>query len=315
MFDLIIIGGGPAGIVAGIYAARKKLKTLILTKDFLGQPGLTGTIENWPGEKSITGPELMNKFEEHLKNYEIKIKEERVVSLEKNENFIVKSEEDKFFSRAVIITTGRKSKSLNIPGEEKFIGRGVVYCTTCDAPIFQNKKVIVVGGGNAGFESAIELTDYAREVSLFEASSQCKADEFLQDKAIEKGVKVFKNRIMKRIEGEKFLERIYYKDSTEEEKVMDVDGVFIQIGSVPVVDFVSDLVIINENGEIEINFGNCKTKTPGLFAAGDVTNIKDKQIIISAGEGAKSALSAYDYLKKNSGRGESNPNRRTPSPA
>lgn len=298
MYDLIIIGSGPAGIVAGIYAWRKKLKTLVLTKDFLGQAGLTGVIENWPGEKEISGPGLMNKFEDHLKNYDIEIKEEEVVSLRKKESFIIKTEKEEFKSRSAIISTGRKAKELKVAGEKEFIGKGVVYCTTCDAPLFKNKKVLVVGGGNAGFESAIELADHAKEVLIFEAFSQITADEFLQEKAEKRDIKVFKNRKIKEIKGNNFLEEIVYQSPGKEE-TMKVDGLFIQIGSVAITDFIKeDLVDFDERGDIKIDFKTCQTKTKGLFAAGDVTDIRDKQIVIATGEGAKAALSAYNYLKK-----------------
>ncbi len=292
MYDLIIIGGGPAGITAGIYAARKKLNCLILTNDFLGQTGKTGIVENWPGEKEIAGPELMSKFEDHLKNHRIEIKEEKVVSLEKG--FIVKTENNLFKSKSVIISSGRKQRELKVPGEKEFIGKGIVYCTTCDAPLFKNKRVAVVGGGNAGFESAIELTDYTDQVSLIE-SYEIKADEFLQEKAKKKKVKVFTGKKIKEIKGDNFLEEIVFED----QESMKVDGLFIQIGSIPVVDFIEkDLVDFNQKKEIKIDYRTCETKTKGLFAAGDVSSVKDKQIIIASAEGAKAALSVYDFLKK-----------------
>ncbi len=297
MYDLIIIGGGPAGITAGIYSARKKIKTLVLAKDFIGQTGLTGTIENWPGEKVISGPELMDKFESHLKEHDIEIKENRVISLSKEENFSVKTENENFKSRAVIIATGRKPKALNIPGEKEFVGKGVVYCTTCDAPLFKDKSVVVVGGGNSGLESAIELTSYTKEVSLFEASSTLSGDEFLQEKAEKEGVKIFANRKIREIRGDKFVNEILFKEQDKEERA-EVEGVFIQIGSIPIADFIGDLVDFNRDGEVMIDLKTCKTKTEGLFAAGDVTDIRDKQIVVATAEGAKAALSVYNYLKK-----------------
>ncbi len=297
MYDLIIIGGGPAGITAGIYAARKKLKTLVIARDFIGQTGITSNIENWPGEKSIMGPELMAKFENHLKNYNMEIKEEEVFSLEKSNDFFVKTKNNDFTSKAVIIATGRKAKSLNVVGEKDFIGKGVVYCTTCDAPLFRDKKVVVVGGGNAGIEAAIELTDHTDKVFLFEALSKLSGDEFLQEKAKEKGVKIFTERKIKKIEGNNFVKEILFESSKKENK-MQVDGVFIQIGSNPITDFIkSNLVDFNKNGEIIVDSKNCRTKTEGLFAAGDVTDVRDKQIVVATGEGAKAALSVYSYLK------------------
>ncbi len=301
MYDLIIIGGGPAGITAGIYALRKKLKTLLISKDFIGQVGSSGKIENWPGEKSILGPELILNFKEHLDEYNPEIFEGKVSFIEKTENFKVIAKGKEFFSSCIILATGRKPKKLNIQGEEDFIGKGVVYCTTCDAPLFQGKQVLIVGGGNAGVEAAIELTDYTDKISLFEASSSFSADETLIERAKEKNIKLFKNRKIKRIEGDSFVRKVYYEDLGEkEEKSIDVEGVFVQIGSVPVNDYLSSALIdFNENKEVVINHKTQETKTKGLFAAGDITNVKDKQIIVAAGEGAKAALSAYDYLKKN----------------
>ncbi len=295
MYELIIIGGGPAGIAAGIYAARKKLKAVLLTKDFIGQTGKAGIIENWPGEKEILGPELISKFEDHLKSYDIDIKEEEVVNVEKG--FTVKTDKESYSSRAVLVTSGRKPRALNVPGEEEFIGKGVVYCTTCDAPLFQDKTVVVVGGGNSGFESAIELTDYAKKVYLFESFSEIVADEFLQEKAQKKGVEVFVNRKVTAVRGEKFLEEIDYEESGKKDS-LKIDGLFVQIGSVPISSFLGDLVDYNEGGDIKIDARSFETKTEGLFAAGDVTDIKYKQIVIATGEGVKATLSAYDYLKK-----------------
>lgn len=298
MYDLIIIGGGPAGITAGIYAARKKLKTLLLTKDFIGQTGVAGKIENWPGKKEILGPELMSNFEDHLKVHEIEIKEEKVKSLKRENDFIVKTEKDTFSAKAVIVASGRKPRALDVPGEKDFIGKGVVYCTTCDAPLFKNKKVIVVGGGNAGFESAIELTDHTDKVSLFECFSDFTADEFLQEKAKEKGVVLRKNIKVLKMKGENFLKKIKYINAELQEEVEeDVEGVFVQTGSVPITDYIEIPQILTPEGDIMVDPENNMTKVEGLFAAGDVTPIKGKQVVIATGEGAKAALSAYKYIK------------------
>ena len=298
MFDLTVVGGGPAGITAGIYSARKKLKTLMVAKDLLGQTGEAGFIENWPGERSITGPELMMKFEEHLKDYDIDIKEDRVVSIEKTvEGFMVRTDDESFNSRAVIVATGRKPKRLGVPGEDEFVGKGVVYCTTCDAPFFAYKKVVVVGGGDSGFKSAIELTDHTNDISIFEVTSEIRAEGVLQDRVKEKGIGVFLNRKVKEIKGGDFLEEIVYEDP-DGESSMKVDGLFVQIGAVPISGFLGDLVDLNPLGEIEIDPRTFRTKTEGLFAAGDVTDVSQKQIVIAAGEGAQAALSAYNFLKE-----------------
>ena len=299
MYDLVIIGGGPAGVTAGIYAARKKLKTLFLTKDFIGQMGVTGVIENWPGDEKVSGPELMDRFERHLRAHEIEIKEDEVVLVEKKENFIVKTEDEKFESQSVIIASGRSPRPLGVPGEKKFVGKGVVYCTTCDAPVFQDKKVVVVGGGNSGFEAAIEMTDYTKDVYVFEATDELRADKVLIEKAKKKGIEIFKKRKVLEVRGGKFVEEIEYEDVGDgKKKTFKLDGLFVKIGSVPVAEFVKDLVDVDDAGDIEIDPTSCLTKTDGLFAAGDVTNVRDKQIVTAAAEGAKAALSAYDYLKK-----------------
>ncbi len=297
MYDLIIIGGGPAGITAGIYAARKRLKTLLITKDFIGQTGLTAAIENWPGEESIGGPELMEKFENHLRNNDIEIVEDEVFSLGKEGDFFVKTDGGSFKSQAVILATGRRPKKLNVVGEKEFVGKGVVYCTTCDAPLFKDKRVIVVGGGNSGLESAIELTDYTEEILLFEASPTLNGDEFLVEKAKEKGVEIFTNRKIKEIRGDGFVEKILFEELEKEEEML-VDGIFIQIGSTPITDFIGDLVDFNKDGEVIVDPKTCRTRTEGLFAAGDLTDVRDKQIVVATAEGAKAALSAYSYLKK-----------------
>lgn len=296
MLDLIIIGGGPAGITAGIYAARKKIKTLVLAKNFVGQAGLTGIIENWPGEKQISGLQLMAKFKNHLREYDVAIKESEALALRKKDHFIVETKDEQFAAAAVIVATGRKQRSLMVDGEQEFVGKGVVYCATCDAPLFGGKRVAVAGGGNAGFESAIELADYAKEVFLFEAGSSFMADEVLREKAQNRGVKMFTRRKITKIKGDKFLRSISFDDSGEE-KTMEVDGLFVQIGSIPASDFVKNLVDLSPAGEIQTDSFSGATKTAGLFAAGDVTNVKNKQIVIAAGEGAKAALSVYDYLK------------------
>lgn len=298
MYDLIIIGGGPAGITAGIYAARKKLNTLIVSKNFIGQTGMAGTIENWPGEKSILGPELIFKFIDHLETYEIEKKEEEVISISKREKFEIKTKENSFFSSAVIIATGRKPRELGVINEKDFIGKGVVYCTTCDAPLFKSKKVVVAGGGNAAFETAIEMTDYTKDVYLFDISSKFLADEILQEKAQKKGVSLFNNMRIDKVDGKNFLEEVKYTDVvTNEGKTISADGLFIQIGSLPITGFLEDFLELDDSKNIVINFETQETSKEGVFAAGDVTNIKDKQVIISAGEGAKAALSAYRFLK------------------
>jgi NADH-dependent peroxiredoxin subunit F len=299
MYDLIIIGGGPAGITAGIYASRKKLKTLIISKNFIGQTGMAGVIENWPGEKKILGPELIFKFTNHLSEQEIEKKEGEVISISKKDNFIIKTEKEELSSRSVIIATGRKPRELGAVNEKDFVGKGVVYCTTCDAPLFKNKKVVIAGGGNAAFEAAIEMKSYTEDVSLFDIADNFLADEVLQEKAKELDIKLFCNIKINQVEGKNFLEKIRCTDlEKNEEKVFDADGLFVQIGSLPITGFLNDFLELDEEKNVVINFDNQKTSVEGIFAAGDVTNVNDKQIVIAAGDGAKAALSVYRFLKK-----------------
>jgi thioredoxin-disulfide reductase len=302
MYDLIIVGGGPAGISAGIYAARKKLKTLLLTKDFLGQAGEAFVIENYPGFKKISGMMLAKKFEDHLRKFEIEIKKDQVVKIEKKGGiFIVLTKNRKRYrSSAVIVASGRDPRPLEVPGEKKFIGRGVSYCPICDAPFYKNKVVVVIGGGNAGFRAAIELTKYARKVYLFEVSKKPRADEIEQERAKRiKKIEVMTSTLLKRIKGDKKVKEVEYLNlETGKKETLRVDGIFVQIGSQPATSFVKDLVNFNKRDEIKINPKTCQTKTEGLFAAGDITDTLYKQIIIAAGEGAKAALSAHNYLLK-----------------
>ncbi len=304
MYELIIIGGGPAGITAGIYAARKKIKTLIIAKDFMGQAGKASIVENWPGTIKTSGPELMQSFKNHLDNYDIEISEgEAIINIEKrNKTFLILTDKKReVTSETLIISSGKNPRPLKVPGEEKFTGKGVSYCAICDAPLFSNKTVAVVGGGNSGFETALEMAEkYSPKVYILESSLRINADEYLQEKA-EKNekIEVIKGAMLKEIKGDRFVESINYKNiKLNEEKELKVQGVFVEIGSIPVTNFLKDLVDYNEKGEIKINHGNCETKTEGLFAAGDVTDVRDKQIIVASGEGSKAALSVYSYLIK-----------------
>lgn len=293
MQDLVIVGGGPAGITAGIYAARKKLRTVLVSSDFIGQVGLTGPIENWPGEPSIQGAALIDKFEDHVRRQTIEIIEEDALSITKNEHFIVKTDDGELTSRTVMLATGRTPQQLGVPGERDYIGKGVVYCTTCDAPVYQDKRVVIIGGGNNGFSSAIELTDYATEVTLLEIADKCRADELLQERAAKKGVSIHTNQTITEIVGDDYVSGVTLQDGSS----LPVEGVFVEIGSLPNSSLAPTEVKRNEHGEIEIDFYNCATSLEGFYAAGDVTNIRDKQIVTATAEGAKAALSIYDYLQ------------------
>lgn len=305
MYDLIIIGSGPAGITAGIYAARKKLKILMITRDFLGQVGWAFTIENYPGFEKIRGQELAQRFEKQVKrfdNIEVKQGQDATRILKKEDGvFNVKTSDDKDYStRAVIVATGRDPRPLEVPGEKEFLGKGVGYCVTCDGPIFQDKTVAVIGGGNSGFDASLELAKYCSKIYILEFGDKPLADESTQEKAGKnQKIHIILNAETKKIKGDKFVNSLIYKNrKTNEQKELKVEGIFIQIGYVPATGFVKDLVEFNKKDEIKIDPITCATKTPGLFAAGDVTSMPVKQVITSAAEGAKAALSAYQYLQK-----------------
>jgi len=307
MYDLIIIGGGPAGITAGIYGARQNLKTLLITKEFGGQvTRKTVPVENYPGFSEISGADLLQRFKVHLEKFKIDIKKEIVVRVRKtNEIFKILTENKKEYqSKAVIVASGVDPRPLKVPGEREFIGKGVSYCTTCDGPLFKRKSVAVIGGGNAGFEAALFLASFAKKIYILEYGSTVKAFEANQEKAKKIGkIEVITSAALKEIRGDKFVNSVVYQDlKSKEKKSIDVEGVFVEIGSRPATSFIKDLVkfdhLINKLDEIEINLRTCETTMPGLFAAGDASDVEYKQIVIAAGEGAKAALSAYRYLKK-----------------
>lgn len=301
MYDLIIIGGGPAGITAGIYASRKKLDTLLITKDFIGQTGRAFWIENYPGFKKILGIKLMEKMRKHLEKFSIDINEgEEVIEISKERNIfkIKTTQRDRYFTKAVILATGRDPRPLEVPGEKELIGRGVSYCPTCDGAFFKNKEIAIIGAGNSGFDAAIELTRYNNKIFILEFLPKIIADQITQERARKTGsIKVILNAKIKRVSGEEKVEGLIYEDLvSKKEKELKVQGVFIMIGQIPATGYIKKLVDFNEKDEIIVNPLNYQTKTPGLFAAGDVTNIAGGQIIIAAAQGAKAALSVYNYL-------------------
>lgn len=304
IYDIIIIGGGPAGITAGIYAARQNLNVLLVTGSFGGQMARkTVAIENYTGFTEISGSELIDKFENHLRRYKIEIEIGSISELKKDGNFFISalSANGKIFrSLSAIIASGAEPRKLNIDGEQEYIGRGLSYCTTCDGPVFTGKTVAVVGGGNAGLEAALFLSGYARKIYILEYGETIKADAILQESAEKTGkIEIITNAVLKRILGKTFVELLEYQDMKENKpKQISVRGIFAEIGNNPAAAIAGDLVDLNERKEIIIDHVTNQTKTPGLFAAGDVTNVIHKQVIIAAGDGAKAAMSACNYLLK-----------------
>ncbi len=298
MYDLLIIGGGPAGMTAAVYAARKKLDTLLLTKEFGGQPMWTMEIENYMGYQFITGPELMAKFEEQVRRFAVTTKYEEVTELKINEDgtFTVISNEGEYQSKTVIIASGKRPSLLEVPGEQEFIGRGVSFCATCDGPLFANKTVAVVGGGNSAVQAAVELSNVADKVYLVVRDGY-NADPVVVDK-MKKEDKIVEllGYSANSLHGSHLLEKfIINEDETQETKELIVQGVFVEIGLSANSEFAAKVVKLNKYREIEVDC-HCSTGIPGLFAAGDVNTGPDKQIVIAAGDGSKAALMVYDYL-------------------
>lgn len=298
-YDLIILGAGPAGMTAGVYACRKQLDTLILTDDVGGQATWSSGIENYLGYIYITGTELVQKFEEHVKAFNVKMEYTRAEKLsQENGGFIVHTTDGREFkARSVIVATGKSPRLLDVPGEKEFTGRGVTYCATCDAPVFQGMNVAVVGGGNSGLDAVVQLMKICPKVFLIEATPELRADEVMieQAKAAD-NVDIFTNAMVKEIRGEQMVSSISIEDAeTHETTDLDVSGVFVEIGLVPNTRFIEQLVRLNKYGEIPVDCA-ARTGIAGLYAAGDVTDVPEKQIIIAAGDGAKAALGAYSYL-------------------
>ncbi len=302
-YDLIIIGGGPAGMTAGIYAARQKLNTLLITKDFGGQVAKKAVaIENYPGFETISGIELIEKFRKQLNKYKIDIERDEVVKVKKINNsfFVFTRNKKEFEAKAVIVTSGADPRPLEVPGEKEFIGKGVSYCAVCEGVVFSDKTVAVVGGGNSGFETALFLSNLVKKIYILEYGSEPKADKENQEVVKKSGkVKIITNVDVKEIKGDKFVNSLVYQDrQTNEEKILKIDGIFVEIGYQPTTSFIKGLVDFNEQDEIKVEFETCQTKTPGLFAAGDVNVGRFKQIATACGEGTKAALAAFNYLKR-----------------
>lgn len=302
-YDTIIIGGGPAGAAAAVYAARKKLKTLVITGRFGGQSMVSSQIENWLGEVSITGRELAEKLEKHVraqKDLEIKVKEKVTGVNERPDcTFEVKTDKDGTYrSKTLIVTSGGRRKRLEVPGEEKLDGKGVAYCTTCDAPFFEGLDVAVVGSGDSALEAVIDLAVYASKIYLLMRGDRLKGDPVNEKKATSfKKLQIIKNAEVEEILGDKDVAGLRYREKdTDNAKELKVKGVFVAIGNIPNSDFIESLVDMDRAGEILVNFKTAETSRKGIFAAGNVTNDPFKQNNIAAGDGVRAAISAYFYV-------------------
>ncbi|WP_121640774.1 alkyl hydroperoxide reductase subunit F [Virgibacillus sp. Bac330] len=301
-FDVLVVGGGPAGASSAIYAARKGIRTGIVAERFGGQVQDTLSIENFISVKRTEGPKLVANLEEHVNDYNIDVmNSQRAKNLEKKDMFELELENGAVLkSKSVIISTGARWRNIGVPGEQEFKNNGVAYCPHCDGPLFEGKDVAVIGGGNSGIEAAIDLAGIVKHVTVLEFASELKADEVLQKRLYSlPNVTVIKNAQTKEITGTDSVNGITYVDrETKEEKHIELQGVFVQIGLVPNTEWLDGTVERNRMGEILVDKQG-QTNVPGLFAAGDCTDSAYNQIIISMGSGATAALGAFDYLIRN----------------
>ena len=297
--DVVIVGAGPAGLTAGVYCARKMLSVVIISENIGGQALESWAIENYMGYRMIPGEELMKKFEEQVRTLNIRLELDRVTGVRKEKNlFVVKTGSGtEVRAKVVILTQGNRQKKLGVANEEQYLGRGLSICATCDGPLYKGKKVAVVGGGNSALQTALELSEIASTVDLI-ARSAIRGDRiYIEKLKAKKNITLHRNSQVTAVEGEKFLSAITVKNDKGEEEKLTLDGVFIEIGWLPNTDILNGFVPLNEKKQVIIDC-NGRTSVPGVFAAGDVTSVKSKQIIIAAGEGAKAALEAFEYLMK-----------------
>jgi alkyl hydroperoxide reductase subunit F len=300
LWDVAVVGGGPAGASAAIYAARKGLKTILVAERIGGQVKDTQGIENLISVPYTQGAELAQKLNEHISAYDIKVMEHRRLTAIENNGFrhLTLDSGEHFNARALIFATGAKWRQLGVPGEKEYIGRGVAFCPHCDGPFYKGRDVAVIGGGNSGIEAAIDLASMVGSVTVFEFLPELKADRVLVEKAEElPNVTIKKNVQVLEVTGNgKKVTGLRFKDrETQEEQGFTLDGIFVQIGLLPNSDLIKDLVETNGHSEIVVD-EKCRTSVPGILAAGDVTTVPYKQIIISMGEGAKAALTAFEQL-------------------
>ncbi len=302
MYDLAILGSGPAGMTAALYAARKNLSTVMIADKVGGQMMLTTGIENWIGTRQTTGFDLTRRFEEHVTSFENLDRRvgETVTTLEKpgEGGFRITTGSGSVYEAlAVIVATGKKSRPLDVPGETELVGRGISYCATCDAPVYSGRDVAVVGGGNSAAQAAIDLIPIARSVTVINTEPDWQAEPVLVDKILKAPhVQILFGWRVVRVNGERRVSGLIVENPvTHETRDLPVQGIFVEIGLTPNSDFLHGFLELNRDGEVVIDCIS-RTSVPGVFAAGDVTTVPAKQIVVAAGEGAKAALAAYDYL-------------------
>ena len=304
IFDLAIIGGGPAGASAGIYAARKELKTVLIADDFGGQSAVSVEIQNWIGTKSISGAQLARQIKEHLYSYEGKdlvIKDgRRINKITKSEKtfLITDNTDENFEAKTVLVATGASRRHLTVPGAKEFEQRGITYCATCDGPLFSGQDVVVIGGGNAAIETAMQLVAYCQSVTILEYNPSFKADKISVEKILANPkVKGVINVEIQEFKGDRFVKSVIYKDRvTGKITELVTGGIFVEIGFIPTTDFVKDLVDLTDFGAIKIDHKTQRTSLTGIWAAGDCTNIPYHQNNIAVGDAIKALENIYSYL-------------------
>ncbi len=299
IFDVLIIGAGPAGLTAGVYCARKLLKTMIISENIGGQALESWSIENYMGYRVVTGEDLMKKFEEQVRTLDIRLELDRCTGISTEDGlFVVKTASDATLkAKSLILTQGKKPRKLGVANEEQYLGRGLSICSTCDGPLYKGKRIAVVGGGNSALQTAVEMSAIAESVSLIVRRTIRADPVYMQMLETKPNITVHTNAEITALRGDKFLSGITLKDEKGKEQSMDIDGVFIEIGWLPNTDILDGFVELNAQKEVVVDL-NCHTTREGVFAAGDVTSVKSKQIIIASGDGAKAALEAHEYVIK-----------------
>ncbi len=305
IYDVIIIGGASAGLTAAIYASRRAMKTLVLTKDIGGQLSMTPDVENYPGFDRVEGWTLSDKFKKQAELFgaEIKFAEVQSVNKKDEDHFVIEANGSSYVGRSVILAFGKTPRNLDVPGEKELQGRGVSYCATCDMPLYRGKTVAVIGGGNSALDAAIYGSDICEKIYLIHRRDQYRGEQVLIDRMKSKqNVEPIYNAVTKEVKGEGKVSSLVIEDVvTGETREIPVDGVFVEIGYVVKAEFVKHLVEMTERNEV-ITDKYMMTSTPGVFAAGDLTTSIYKQAVISAGEGCTAALGAYEYLMKKEGK-------------
>lgn len=307
MYDLIILGGGPAGSAAAVYSARKQLKTAIIASEFSGQSAVSEKIYNWIGTPEISGADLALNLKNHVLYYKGQFLDifegEKVIEVTKEDKVItIKTESGKTYTTlAILITTGSSRKKLQALNADKYEHKGITYCASCDGPMFDGQDVIVIGGGNAGFESSAQLLAYCKSVTMVHRSKEFRADKITVDKLLQNPkFKAIINADITRVDGDNFVKSLTYKDKeTGEEHTIETAGIFVEIGQTPNTEFVKDLIKLDEIGKVIVDPTNQASSTEGIWAAGDCSNGKYHQNGIAVGDGIKATEDIYIWLQKN----------------